>query len=670
MESKPTPPNFKTIEEVVQTESRDQNVIGVVTDLLPPKQSKGTDWTGTFSIADSSVFGLGQKVRFFAKRENDLPPIQKPGDVIILHKIRNRPWSGMPVLVSNVNTEWVIIHAAEFEHPKGAKLKHIKSPRAPVPTPDQIGYATSLTQSQDQSVFVQPAVGRPSSEPREKFALIKNIGISQYRDIVGQVVKLWHDHERLQLYITDYTSNELLFEYKEKSAEQEEARDGDEYGYQPNNSTSTDWPGPYGKLTLNVTLFPPHSYWANQHIKVDDFVFLQNVHIKLGRREDSRLEGVIHEDKRERERIHVSRADPRNDDRAKDVLRRKKEYQEQNGLLGGKNPQAQKRKGDTNTDEQKLTKGQRKKLKNKERKAAAKAANEDENSTEETLAPNPNLQTILAARDKLNENITCTQRDQPLISLSALKDTSTSHAYKTPNGNQCTLPFQNFCYKTSVRVIDFFPETLEDFCVKRRVNEFDALSDYSSTSSDHDSIPSSPDRSLPSSPTSSAPMVIDMEEDDDDTGRKYKYEWRFALLVEDSTRTEKEKEKEIFWVAAEDGEYLLNINACNLKKKKNGNVVRELREKLFVLWGDTEELKGEGRLEGAFGSSSDREHGEGDGDGDGVKGEDGNEEGAGKRKKEKIKSCARPFACLVKEYGVKKDGEWERKFRIFGTNIS
>lgn len=38
-----------------------------------------------------------------------------------------------------------------------------------------------------------------------------------------------------------------------------------------------------------------------------------------------------------------------------------------------------------------------------------------------------------------------------------------------------------------------------------------------------------------------------------------------------------------------------------------------------------------------------------------------------------IKPSARPFICCVKEYGVKakkaQEGQWERKFRMFGTTI-
>jgi hypothetical protein len=33
-------------------------------------------------------------------------------------------------------------------------------------------------------------------------------------------------------------------------------------------------------------------------------------------------------------------------------------------------------------------------------------------------------------------------------------------------------------------------------------------------------------------------------------------------------------------------------------------------------------------------------------------------------------SSGRPFACCIKEYGVKIKGAWERRWKIFGTRIA
>lgn len=77
------------------------------------------------------------------------------------------------------------------------------------------------------------------------------------------------------------------------------------------------------------------------------------------------------------------------------------------------------------------------------------------------------------------------------------------------------LPFVNQKYRANVRVVDFFPDRLEDFAVGRRRSEYDILSDYSGGESTDN-------------------------EEDMRTFRKGKgfggekvWSWRFALLVED-----------------------------------------------------------------------------------------------------------------------------------------
>ena len=101
----------------------------------------------------------------------------------------------------------------------------------------------------------------------------------KYYDLVGQVIKLYASSGgRVELYITDYTMNKLLWEYHRE--ESEANREGDQYGYIPQTSESKKWPGPWGKHTLTVTLWTPHSDFAQENVKVNDFVRLQNVHVK------------------------------------------------------------------------------------------------------------------------------------------------------------------------------------------------------------------------------------------------------------------------------------------------------------------------------------------------------------------------------------------------------
>jgi protection-of-telomeres protein 1 len=61
-------------------------------------------------------------------------------------------------------------------------------------------------------------------------------------------------------------------------------------------------------------------------------------------------------------------------------------------------------------------------------------------------------------------------------------------------------------------------------------------------------------------------------------------------------------------------------------------LIDELREKLFILWGNVKELKDEGKLGPADVTN-------------------------------------RPFECCIMEYGVEQDDNWIRMHRMFGTTV-
>ena len=335
------PPGFVDLYTASNQSNKDINVIGVVTDVLPPTRSKGTDWILTFSIIDStnSGYGDGQKVRFFRPNEAELPAVRGTGDVIILWNVRVKEWSGMLIAMSNHATSWLVFPSSSIpERPPSTsvQIKHIKAARAPNPTLMEMLYAISLCNSQDRSTFtalIRPTVeaksvvssGQSSSVtgPRQKFSLIKDVVVETYYDLVGQVVKQYPDNGKVELSITDYTPNGLLYNYEwGRDSEGAEDREGDPYGHIP-RAIGKMWRGPYGKMTLTVTLWDPHAYFAQTNVKEEQFVFLRNVHIKWSR--DAKMEGALHTDKRYPGRIDLTILDTQ-DDRVKDVLRRKRDY--------------------------------------------------------------------------------------------------------------------------------------------------------------------------------------------------------------------------------------------------------------------------------------------------------------------------------------------------------
>ena len=322
------------------------NVMGVVIDFLPPKRSRGSDIMCSFSILDPTYArydNTGLKIRFFRPSETELPAIQRTGDILLLRFLKISNWSGMTVGLSSRGTSWTVFPAASI--PRGIQtsqqaLKHIKEPRAPIPSYPEMHYAVNLHEGSSSMTFVEASPSLFQSSPisvpggpntagpawKDKFALIRDIGCDSFHDLVGQVIKIYPHNDRVELYVTDYTSNNLLWNYEWGEDDVDgSGREGDAYNYVPRASTNKKWPGPFGKMTLTVTLWPPHAYFSRQNVKEGDYVHLRNVRIKFSR--DSKLEGVLHSDQRYPDRIDVTiLKNNENDDRVKDLLRRKREY--------------------------------------------------------------------------------------------------------------------------------------------------------------------------------------------------------------------------------------------------------------------------------------------------------------------------------------------------------
>ena len=340
------PPNFADLSSVCDQKNSEVNVMGAVTDFMPSGRTRGTDWTCSFSIIDPDYNGIyeeGLKVRFFRPMETELPSIRGTGDVVLLRCLRIKDYQGMTVGLSTKATSWVVFHA--FSIPTKApttplKLDYVKDTRAPVPTAAEMQYALSLCNSRDRSTFTEPVPACASNLPtstadgnkskhqmgKDKFSLIKDVACDVFYDLVGQAVKIYAHNDRVELYLTDYTSNNLLFNYEWGQDDEERSnREGDEYNYIAPSSTTRAWPGPFGKMTMTVTLWPPHSYFVRQNLNESDFVHLRNVRIRFSK--DAKLEGSLHSDRRYPDRVDVTiLKDNQNDDRVKDVLRRKRDY--------------------------------------------------------------------------------------------------------------------------------------------------------------------------------------------------------------------------------------------------------------------------------------------------------------------------------------------------------
>ncbi|KAL8897293.1 MAG: hypothetical protein Q9207_007281, partial [Kuettlingeria erythrocarpa] len=340
-----TPAGLVTIGSLSSHVNREVNLMGVVTDFQPAARSRGTDWMCNFRLADSTTFDDGIKVRFFRPLEMELPKIQSNGDVVILERAKITSWSGMIMGLSTLATTWVVFPAVSIPEKASSGALNLKYLRLKgcSPSQEQMRYAIELCNSRergpyDASAPISISTSTPSSTAvtttttstptigrREKFALVKDVQVDNFYDLVGQVVKVYPGNGVVELYMTDYTSHKELFNYEWGRDDPDAAGNEDDsllYGSSP--STKRKWPGPFGKHTLIVGLFPPHSYHAQNHIKESQFVFLRNVRIKWSK--DMKMEGSLHTDRRNPDRVDVTVIHDHTDDRVKDVLRRKQQY--------------------------------------------------------------------------------------------------------------------------------------------------------------------------------------------------------------------------------------------------------------------------------------------------------------------------------------------------------
>ena len=659
----PNPPQgFKTLDEVLLLKGESVNIIGVVRDFLEPAKTRGTDWAITFTLHDPAWReGLGLKVRIFQKAEDLLPRIQNQGDVVILRNVKLNDYNGQQIVLSNFASTWSVLEHASLNDStavNGSDITIKQGNVAPHPTISDLRYAKAIlelenpnnwppppkpTAAQVASIMTQNGGTAPLAY--QKFKEVKDCILPSdkqyiFAELFGEVRKVYAHDMKCELYITDYTTNPFVFDYK-RDEDGADGRDGDSYGYIPD--TPKSWPGPWGKTVLPVILWPPHRDFALNKVKEDDYVYLKNVQVKFDKM--GRLEGHCRGDPLYPTKINVIKYRPNeagNDDQFKAVLRRKREYEEMCKQKGWRLLRA------SGTNKRKLElAGPRdapiedsvdaKTKRNRERKAKRRNKDKDTDKSvkdgdsdaivnADNGSGRPNVPDSLINR--LNENVRCKNEEIGLTTIRDIMSPSTL-SRATPVGNVYQLPFQNAIYKSRLRVVDFFPSDIQDFCAPVRNSEYAVLSDAESAG-DVD-------------PTQEDVEMSDGSENGAEAG-SVKWEWRFFLLVQGaSTPQGQEPAMMELLVADTDADFLFNSEACDLRQKRNNITLAKLREKLWTLWGDLEEKKGEAQDGAVL---------------DGVR--------------TNIKPSGRPFECFIKEYGIpspEEEDEWQRMFRLCWTSI-
>lgn len=299
-------PGFTAVRDA-KTEGALVNLLGVVVSLGEPRKTKGTDWSLNFTIQDDFSAGAvggssSMGCRVFRPSEASLPKIKGAGDIVILRNFKLNAWQGRMDCVSIPRSDMIVFHADKIPVPELSQayllgtqwlLYHATAGAREPTMVEQKAVLVLKHSSSGSAQHVQQYASTASLEAtnRRKEVLIQDLTLNNFYDIKAQVLNIYYtNYGTVDLKVTDYTANELLFLFADPKRE-------------PDMVFKKEWPGPYGHLTLEVRLYEPHATWARGNLTKGDFVYLRNVHTRFAKGEY--LEGAIHEDRKMPEQIDV-----------------------------------------------------------------------------------------------------------------------------------------------------------------------------------------------------------------------------------------------------------------------------------------------------------------------------------------------------------------------------
>jgi protection of telomeres protein 1 len=273
-------------------------------------------------------------------------------------------WNGYISLLTNQSSAIHVFHATTIPSWPSTNLcllsKTAPGGKSPVSTAE-MEYAAWLFHYIDKALFPEAEEFRERSQnamkKKEKFSLLKDIKVHNFYDLIGEVIRVYEIDGRVTMYISDYTAHSLFYNNVWGDGEEDNSsmRDGDQYGYtKSRKKVQSDWPGPYGKLSLQLTIYDSHAAFIREKVKNGDWLLLKNIQIKMGS-QGGCLEGFLRgdrdgwEDKVQIQIIRKAEDAEMNDVRWKEGLRRKKEWwdrfkkQKQKFLEEAKEPMGKRR---------------------------------------------------------------------------------------------------------------------------------------------------------------------------------------------------------------------------------------------------------------------------------------------------------------------------------------
>ncbi|KAK1754707.1 hypothetical protein QBC47DRAFT_384736 [Echria macrotheca] len=707
------PPTFIPIGAIVREEVRAGtlvNTIGIVTDCRLPFATGGEDWKSTLTLRELGDSESNEQVDFVIFRPEATMPRVGSQDVVVLYKARVQQYRSGPFsLITHKATSIAVYTASKIPRPPNSAapaLVPLTAQDKAVPKEEVHRYVSHAFHKTDrgdlptEEEFAQKTIISLNVKPN-KFKLLRDVKEDQFCDLIVQVARKPFDLiDKITLYVSDYSENNKFYHYTmENISDLVSAASLDPYNYrQPSTQASVPeetkdaWVGPYGKKVIQITCYDSHAEFVRTQVNAGHWLMLKNVHIKYGKN-GQYLEGFLRGSQNFAEKNQVAILDIHSggkvDERLKEAIRRwrdeDKKLQAQVKAIEEAKAAGSKRKADTVVDETnnsapgpKKRRGRTNAQQKRKEERAQKFGLEEQRPRKEATEPEPgehpsreHEEEKLEQECRMNPRITCESHPSASTVTIATMLEPVFHEETGEGGDtkRFVLPFVCAKYRTRVRVVDFAPNTLEDFAQPRKASKYGSvLTDDSGSDSD------------------AGPVHIAIGH-----GRQeVQWEWRFALQLEDTERPSRSRPADRMWVVVDNAEAqcLTDMDATNLREDETA--LEQLRERMFLLWGNLEELKREAAADKKKGTKTKAKKGAGgvlkidkppldSSDGESDDQDDGRE----------IKGLQNtPFACFIRQYGVRSQGaaarptsagsgseddnadEWTRVFGLFGTRIA
>ncbi|CCG84790.1 protein of unknown function [Taphrina deformans PYCC 5710] len=284
------------------------DLIAVVANFTEIKPTRGTDMSRALIVCDPSAAlpSTGLLAQFYMPSAADLPRPAE-GSVIILKQFKTFEYRGGLQIWSNNNSSWIIMD------PNGSIILSKSKKQVIEPTNEVRIYLKRLAdwwktrsgRSANLQVDVPQNVNSISAHSTGRPTItLKEVKEGRFYDVYGYVVKTFPSRENaFTLYVTDYTTNDLLHDYT--------------YG-------ESKWAGPFGQRTMQVTLWDAHAHYARAHVHENHYVYLRNLQGKRG--DSGRLEGAVRGDRANPSKVNVILIQP-DDPRVKSIKLRRAQYE-------------------------------------------------------------------------------------------------------------------------------------------------------------------------------------------------------------------------------------------------------------------------------------------------------------------------------------------------------